>query len=168
MSQTTFSGRYGIGRNERNQLGSTSWSPSGVLFRSNDSQHVPLKKGNTLSSKKGNLPSAHKTKMKKRKPTYATYFHKVFKIRMRYYYRLSLLLSILLSILIALPYGGNIFVLPVKIMILWASFCLLKIARDATIRVSLSGASSEFQHIVSCLFSTLLPHRFWLLCSCHR
>ncbi|VUG18318.1 DEBR0S3_07536g1_1 [Brettanomyces bruxellensis] len=154
MSQTTFSGRYGIGRNERNQLGSTSWSPSGVLFRSNDSQHVPLKKGNTLSSKKGNLPSAHKTKMKKRKPTYATYFHKVFKIRMRYYYRLSLLLSILLSILIALPYGGNIFVLPVKIMILWASFCLLKIARDATIRVSLSGASSEFQHIVSCLFST--------------
>ncbi len=130
-------------------------SSSTLLNTSNNKRHVSFIKQNTPGLKKANLFSAHKTQTrKKKKPTYATYFHKVFKIRMRYYYRLSLILSIPLSIIIALPYGGSVFLFPVKVLILWASFSVLKFVRDATVKVSASNASSEFQHVISCLFSS--------------
>lgn len=74
-------------------------------------------------------------------------------MRMSYYYRLSLIVAIALGLSVTVPYGGNLALIPVKVISIWVGFIMLKYARDYTITVTLSNAATELQLFISQLMS---------------
>ncbi|VEU19871.1 DEKNAAC100786 [Brettanomyces naardenensis] len=114
--------------------------------------HVPIRRNLAAATTVSNKGKADTSKSKS--VTYATYFRKVLKIRMKYYHRLSFMIALSFAVVLALPFRGSVFMYPVKVITMWAAFSLIKIARDSTLRVESSNASSEVQHVISVIFSS--------------
>ncbi|QPG76477.1 hypothetical protein FOA43_003866 [Brettanomyces nanus] len=101
-----------------------------------------------------NINKKGPAKPKRVSGSYSQYFYKVFQNRMKYYHRLSFVISLSMCVLLTVPYGGSILFYPVKVALLSTGFALVKFARDSTLRVESSGASTEIQHMINSVFSS--------------